>query len=53
MNMSKFSEKKTSIAPESADRIRADVLDPIDYQYREKRDIDITFPSPNIRRSVP
>jgi len=52
-HMSKFSEKKPSIAPASPDCIQADVLDPIDYQYREKRDIDITISQPEYTSLCP
>ena len=51
--MSTFSEKKTSIVPESPDRIRADVLDPIDYQYRDRRDIDISISQPEYTSLCP
>ena len=51
--MSKFSEKKPSITPESPDRIRADVLDPIDYQYRNQRDIDIAISQPEYTSLCP
>jgi 7-cyano-7-deazaguanine reductase len=53
MNMSKFSEQKPSITPASPDCIRADVLDPIDYQYRDRRDIDITISQPEYTSLCP
>jgi len=51
--MSKFSEKKPSTVPDSPDRIRTDVLDPIDYQYRDRRDIDITISQPEYTSLCP
>ena len=59
--MSKFSEIKPSTTPasfspcrgESPDRIQADVLDPIDYQYRDRRDIDITISQPEYTSLCP
>ena len=51
--MSTFSEKKPSTLPESPDRIRPDVLDPIDYQYRDRRDIDITISQPEYTSLCP
>ena len=51
--MSQFSEKKAPTAPESPDRIQIDVLDPIDYQYRDRRDIDITISQPEYTSLCP
>ncbi len=51
--MSTFSEKKPSTLPESPDRIRPDVLDPIDYPYRGRRDIDITISQPEYTSLCP
>lgn len=51
--MSNFSEKKALTAPESPDRIQIDVLDPIDYQYRDSRDIDITISQPEYTSLCP
>jgi len=51
--MSKFSEKKPFTVPEPPDRIQADVLDPIDYQYRNRRDIDITISQPEYTSLCP
>ncbi|MEI6262398.1 MAG: preQ(1) synthase [Deltaproteobacteria bacterium] len=38
---------------ESPDRIQADVLDPIEYQYRNRRDIDITISQPEYTSLCP
>jgi 7-cyano-7-deazaguanine reductase len=51
--MSTFSEKKPSTRPEPPDGIRADVLDPIDYPYRDRRDIDITIRQPEYSSLCP
>jgi len=51
--MSKFSELKPSLAPASPDSIQAGVLEPIDYQYRQKRDIDITISQPEYTSLCP
>ncbi len=38
---------------EATDRIQADVLDPIEYQYRDRRDIDITISQPEYTSLCP
>ncbi len=38
---------------ESPDRIQAGVLDPIEYQYRDRRDIDITISQPEYTSLCP
>jgi 7-cyano-7-deazaguanine reductase len=51
--MSTFFEHKPSITPESPSHIRADVLDPIEYAYQKKRDIDITISQPEYTSLCP
>ena len=51
--MSNFSDKKPKDTPESPDTIRAEVLDPIDYQYRGRRDIDIVISQPEYTSVCP
>jgi 7-cyano-7-deazaguanine reductase len=51
--MSTFFDHKPSITPESTSHIQADVLDPIEYAYQKKRDIDITISQPEYTSLCP
>ncbi len=51
--MSKFSDMKPSYTPASPDTITPDILNPIDYQYRERRDIEITISQPEYTSLCP
>jgi 7-cyano-7-deazaguanine reductase len=51
--MSTFFEHKPSITPESPSHIRVEVLDPIEYAYQKKRDIDITISQPEYTSLCP
>jgi 7-cyano-7-deazaguanine reductase len=51
--MSTFFEHKPTITPESPSHIRVDVLDPIEYAYQKKRDIDITISQPEYTSLCP
>ena len=44
--MSDFSEKQVAYKIESSDVVKTDVLDPIDYAYQGKRDIEIRIEHP-------
>ena len=45
--------EKTSVNTESPDTIKTDMLDPLDYQYRLQRDIDIVIKQPEYTSVCP
>ena len=51
--MPNFTEKKISYKPEKPDNIKTDILEVIDYQYKESRDIDITIKQPEFTSVCP
>lgn len=51
--MSKFSNMKPAYTPASPDTITTDVLEPIDYQYCNRRDIEITISQPEYTSLCP
>ncbi len=46
-------EKSIRYTPQSPDVVKADVLDPIEYSYHTKRDIDITIKQPEYTSVCP
>jgi len=51
--MQKSFDKSIRYTIESPDIVKADVLDPVDYQYHLKRDIDITIRNPEYTSVCP
>jgi len=51
--MQKSFDKSIRYTIESLDIVKADVLDPVDYQYHLKRDIDITIRNPEYTSVCP
>ena len=51
--MPNFTEKKIGYKPEKPDSIKTDVLEVIDYQYKESRDIDIIIKQPEFTSVCP
>lgn len=51
--MQKSFDKNIRYTIESPDIVKADVLDPVDYQYHLKRDIDITIRNPEYTSVCP
>jgi len=51
--MSPSFEKKVNYRVESPDSVKTDVLDPIEYQYRLRRDIDIIIKQPEYTSVCP
>jgi 7-cyano-7-deazaguanine reductase len=52
-NMSKTYEKSIRYTIEKPEIVKADVLDPVEYQYQSKRDIDITIKQPEFTSVCP
>lgn len=51
--MSPSFEKKVNYRVESPDSVKTDVLDPLEYQYRLRRDIDIVIKQPEYTSVCP
>ncbi len=51
--MPNSAEKKIGYKPEKPDNIKINVLEVIDYQYKESRDIDITIKQPEFTSVCP
>ena len=51
--MSPSFEKKVNYRVESPDSVKSDVLDPLEYQYRLRRDIDIIIKQPEYTSVCP
>ena len=51
--MTKSNKTKTNYTLESPDTVKSDLLEPMDYKYRQKRDIDIEIEQPEFTSVCP